>query len=931
MNLLSDFVKSTGLDIVCVTESHLLKHVTDSFVQIPNYTLIRNDVAGTVHKHGVCAYVRNSITLGAVCAAIPNILTFHLVSHNVYVVVVYRPPSNSDMENEAACQFLKDFCAEKEVVVMGDFNLPGLYWHRGNSTPVPGCSRTDYMFADLFDSSGLTQWVSQPTYPRSGNTLDLVLTTETDRIGSLNVSAPLPGCDHCPTTIDYVFQNLSSDRMHEHDLPQQKAWNRGRYSLMRQALETIDWDVELAYMNVDDSFNHFLTIISDLINAHVPVKQTKSGKPPWKTRAPTSLIHRRQAAWQAYKQQRQQLGRKSTQTLDSYKAFSAVNRELRGYAVKQQSDYERSLIDRSAENPKLLHSYIRNKKVGRPTVGPLLLQQDNLTDDAATMAELFASSFSSVFTSLSPSHPSPHRMFDGSLTQIEITHEHIRTVLRELQPESAMGPDDLHPYVLKACADELAYPLQIIFRRSLREGDLPTRWKTSLVIPIFKKGSRFDPLNYRPISLTSVVCKTMERLVCTQLRDYLETNSLLTTNQFGFRSGRSTMDQLLLVYNTVSKNNDLGGVTDVIFFDFSKAFDVVCHKILIDKLRSIGFSGKLIDWIASFLQGRVMNVKVKDRVSRPRPVTSGVPQGSVLGPLLFLVYIDSIASNLSSEYKIFADDLKLYACVKHVPGTTVSSSSLIQNDIDTLHATAASWCLKINPSKCAVLRFARPRASLPPPVYFLDGQQIPHVETYCDLGVVVDQQLKFHDHIRTVVQKASGLSHSFLKSTVCRSPQFMMFLYTSHIRPIIEYCSCLWHTGFVEDLRVLENIQRRWTKRIDGLKTLSYADRLETLNLYSVQGRLIRADLIQCWKVFNGQSCLSPDDMFNLRPQTRTRGHCFHIFPIHSHTDIRQRFFSVRCVRAWNALPADVVCSPSLGSFKRMLDVHARGSLFGYV
>ena len=649
---------------MCITESHLLQHVTDSFVQVPNYSLIRNDVKGDVYKHGVCAYVRNDIMLSNVLAPIPNVLTFCLVSYNVHVVVVYRPPSNTDVDNELVCSFLGNFCADKEVILMGDFNLPGLDWSCGHPITTPGCSRSVQMFVDMFDSLGLTQWVTQPTYPRSGNILDLVLTTEPDRIGRIDISAPLPRCDHCPTSCVYVFHEVTANITPESPKPHKRAWNRGHYSRMRKTLQSVDWDLEFAYLNAEDSFNHFASIVSELTELHVPKQQSNNAKPPWKTRPPTSLGNRRQAAWQTYKRERCSSGRNSAGALAAYKVFSAVNRELRSFGVRSQCDYESSLIDRSRDNPKLLHSYVRNKKICRPTVGPLLVRTDYLTDDATIMAELFASSFASVFTTVTPANPSPHQVFDGTLSQVVITQEGVRSALKDLDSSSAMGPDEMHPHVLKMCADELAYPLQIIFERSMSEGQLPACWKSSMIIPLFKKSSRFDPLNYRPISLTSVVCKTMERLVCNQLRSYLETNSLLTSNQFGFRTGRSTMDQLLLAYNTVSKNTDLGGVTDVILFDFSKAFDVVCHDVMIEKLKLIGLRGSLIDWMGSFLLGRQMQARVNDQVSGPRPVSSGVPQGSVLGPLLFLVYIDSIASQLQSEYKIFADDLKLYTCVR---------------------------------------------------------------------------------------------------------------------------------------------------------------------------------------------------------------------------------------------------------------------------
>ena len=495
-----------------------------------------------------------------------------------------------------------------------------------------------------------------------------------------------------------------------------------------------------------------------------------------------------------------------------------------------------------------------------------------------------------------------------------------------------MGPDGAHPLLLKSCARELAYPLSVVFNRSLREGIVPRAWKESMVVPIFKKGTKYDALNYRPVSLTSVCCKSMERIIAQHLTAFLEEHRLLDQNQFGFRAGRSTSDQLLLVYSEVSRKFDEGGVVDVVLFDYSKAFDVIRHDIMIEKLQRLGIHGNTLHWIESFLTGRLMTVSVKGTQSKPREVLSGVPQGSVLGPLLFLIYINHVASNLTSQYKIFADDLKIYACVHHrsspEDGPSVAS---MQSDIDTLYATSLSWGLQMNPQKCAVLRFSRPYSDLMPAVYHINGLAIPSVRSHMDLGVLVDTSLKFHDHIRTAVRKAGGLAQNFLKSFVCRKPDFMLFLLTTHIRPIIEYCSCLWNMGYRGDLHLLESVQRRWTKQIESLEYLEYGDRLRALNLYSVQGRLVRADLIQYWKIFHGNSHIMANDLFQLAPRVGTRGHCFKIFMPTAQTDIKKRFFNVRCISTWNSLPQHVVTAPTLTRFKKLLAESLGDVLFEYV
>ena len=932
MNFLSELLLDQDIKVACITESHLVPTISSSFIGIPHFSLVRNDVTGPVQKHGVCVYIHESVLIDSVDLSLANVLSFRLTAFNVYVVVVYRPPSNTSLMNDQVASYISNFCLDKEVVVLGDFNLPNINWAPESSqTHISSMETT---FLDTFDTLGLTQWVLEPTFPRSGNTLDIILTSDKDRIGNTLVIPPLPGCDHCPVLFEYLFESDDSTPVVDSDNTgdQRRDWHRGRYPLICQHLSDIDWSVEFAYLRTQDCVDRFTDIVSDLTEQLVPLKKNRESKPPWQTRPPTGLIRQRQQAWQRFKSARQQLGRHSAEAHASLAQFNSVNKQYRSFSIRAQADYESNLIVKSVENPKVLHSYIRNRKVGRPSVGPLRLCSGEISDSPALMSECFAESFSAVYNRNSPANPAPHQRHEGELQDCIITTDEVKAALADLDGNSAMGPDNMHPFLLKACSAELAQPLSIIFNRSLREGVVPEAWKKSTVVPIFKKGSRYDPLNYRPVSLTSVCCKTLERIIAQQLTSFLEDASLLNPNQFGFRSGRSTMDQLLLVYCEVSKRVDEGGIVDVILFDYSKAFDVVCHDILIEKLACLGIQGNLLQWISSFLLGRQMRVSVKGSLSHPRKVMSGVPQGSVLGPLLFLVYINHIASNLTCMYKIFADDLKIYACVRHRSSPGVSSSTAdVQSDINLLHSTSSSWGLTMNPKKCAVLRFSRHYSDLTPAEYFMNGLAIPSVKSHLDLGVWIDIDLKFHEHIRTTVRKAGGLAQNFLKSTVCRKPDFMLFLLTTHIRPIIEYCSCIWNTGYLGDLRLLESVQRKWTKQIETVKDLGYGDRLRALDLYSVQGRLMRADLIQCWKIFNGKSHISPTDLFQLAPQRGTRGHCYKIFLPTSCTDIRKRSFNVRSIPVWNALTQHTVTAPSLASFKKRLAESLGDRLFEYV
>ena len=197
-------------------------------------------------------------------------------------------------------------------------------------------------------------------------------------------------------------------------------------------------------------------------------------------------------------------------------------------------------------------------------------------------------------------------------------------------------------------------------------------------------------------------------------------------------------------------------------------------------------------------------------------------------------------------------------------------------------------------------------------------------------GVIVDSQLKFHEHVKSVANKCSGLSSNILNSTLCRAREFMIPIYISHIRPILEFGSCLWNLGYIEDTRLLEGVQRRWTKRIEGLEEFSYSQRLEILDLYSVKGRLLRADIIKCWKIFHGKCGVDPEELFVLAEGGTTRGHRYKVAHVHSTMECRRRSFSLRIVNLWNGLPDDVVALESVGSFKSAIHVYLGERLFAF-
>ena len=549
------------------------------------------------------------------------------------------------------------------------------------------------------------------------------------------------------------------------------------------------------------------------------------------------------------------------------------------------------------------------------------------SDDPRLMADSFSEAFASTFVTSVPPNPFPHQHCSAELSQITFTLQDVEYVLSHLDVGSAMGPDGLHPRLLNACASQLAYPFYRIFRMSLSEGALPSLWKLSHVVPIFKKGSRSDPLNYRPVSLLSVPSKCLERFISRELHKFLSENFILTEEQFGFRPGRSTDDQLLLTYNFISLHWDSGHIVDLILFDFSKAFDTVSHTVLLQKLQHIGLRGQILAWLQEFLVGRTQQVVVKGSLSSPKDVRSGVPQGSILGPVLFLIYINHIASHLLCQYKIFADDLKIFMCISSSETDTQS----FQTDINQLYSTAASWGLSMNLKKCAAIRFQRRFHPTSRPVYYLNNAPLPWKRSHTDLGVIIDDSLRFHEQARAAARKASGVVHTFLNATLCRDPEFMVQIFQTHIRPVLEYASVVWNTGYKEDIRRLEAVQRLWTRHTRGLEDKKYGERLRSLNLYSIKGRLLRADLIKCWKIFQGLCPIRPADLWDIATDSRTRGNRFKIKIRRCQLDTRARFFSDRVAAEWNLLPDWMVSSGSITEFKSALAEVLGDRLFDFL
>ena len=939
---------------IALTETWLNNsvHLTAE-LDIDGYRLFRSDRDRPKPKHGrlsggVCLYVKNDVaasfeTTIEFSNGVVELLCIFSKALNLCIVVVYRQPDQRYGYRSQAVHFksaldsltkyLKtvEGCSP-EMILCGDFNVPNVVWYDG-LPKLDKCSKEERLIAqainELCVNYGLSQFIDLPTH-RAGNMLDLVFASGNELCHNFRSTDVPDELSH-----HKLIEVSSSFCFGKKSCPNTAPPRKGlfKYNLFDETVDwnavidefnKFNWDKEFDGCDVDAMIDKFMDVCEEVCSYHIPLKPSAKGNARKKIPRDRRILMRR----------RRKLNSELKRVETSLCRRSKINKMLVGIEkdiLKSQSKsriyQETKAVQAIRKNSKFFFAYVNKMSKSKSKVGPLLNGNEKYSSDPQEMANILSKQFSSVFSKIKSPLISPTECFpdvneddDAYISNISFTKEDIIKFINELCSTSACGPDGVATLLLKKCSQSLCNPLYLIYRKSLDSGTVPKSFKISNITPIFKSGNKGLAVNYRPVALTSQLSKVFEKIIRNRLLSFFDSNAILNDSQHGFRSGRSCVSQLIAHFEKVIEFLSQGSNVDVVYLDFSKAFDKLDFNILLAKLKKYGVAGKLGRWIHAFLTGRQQFVTVDGFVSALCEVFSGVPQGSVLGPLLFLIMINDIDENIKNAFlSSFADDTRMGMSIK-----SHDDVKTLQNDLDVVYQWAEDNNMILNSSKFELLQYGDKNKINTPYSYLSSiGKDIVPQDTVKDLGVQMSANCSFSCHIETVISRVNKMVSWALRNFACRSKTFILTIWKTILLPHLDYCSQLWSPSTVGDIKRLELVQKCFIKKMNSLEELSYWEILKELGLYSLQRRRERYRIIYLWSILeNLVPNPKPGQIFGRFHQRHGRFCNVPVIENNVCKNIVLSSFAVHSGQLFNCLPKEIRDLSDCGkdTFKNCLD-----------
>ena len=934
---LKAFIATTGADIVIGSETELTKDRVDSDFLPPKYLAIRLDKGKD--RRGVFIAHREDLVITEV--NVPDksaefVLAKLEVSGNpdLYIASFYRHTNADKKSLNTLYDNISQIHGGKKlpnIIVAGDFNLPDVDWEYCSYNTAPQYGKeVNELAIDVMTELSLTQMVKEST--RGNNTLDLLFTSDPNIVDNVTV---IPGIsDHQAVTADIHIRAKRSKKkarkVYQYDKADKKKLRQDIVQLGK------DFAKQSKNLNADESWNLFTSRLNSIVAERVPQKIIRErGDLPWLSPGLRKRIKRKNRSFSKYKKAPR---KRKPRLWDKYsKEQRAVQQEIK----LAHEEYLESLFEDEEGNPvKSFYKAIKAKKKNDVGIAPLKNKYGKIESTPIGKATALSEQYSSVFKK-DNGKPLPRMNSNrySSMKKLIITQKGIKIQLDKLNPKKAIGPDQVPTYLIKEHSDIFSSVLQIIFQKSLDTGVVPTDWKRANVVAIYKKDSKNDPANYRPVSLTCISCKVMEHIVFSNVMDHMDRHAILKHFQHGFRKQHSCETQLINTLEELCKGLKDEQQIDALILDFSKAFDVVGHRRLLGKLDHYGVRGDTHQWIESWLTGRIQRVVVEGESSEDVPVRSGVPQGTVLGPLMFIIYINDIADGTDSSIRLFADDALLYRVV-----SSTRDCSKLQYDLHTMCRWGSDWQMDFNPKKCHVLSITKKRNPICYP-YTLNGVQLSHVENHPYLGVELDCKLSWKKHINNTTGKAQRTLNLLRRNLHGCSQKTKDIAYKTMVRPTLEYASASWDPYEQRQINQLEAVQNRaarFVKNEHRRQNVSVTGLKDSLDWRSLQERRFIARQTLFYKARHSLAAVdippyvgrpappNPDNR-----EKRTSHDLQYKITGHSRVDTYKYSYFPRTITAWNILNEYVVNAlnekkqPCAETFKRrLIQEFATGSMW---
>lgn len=898
---------------------------SDNDIDIPGYSLFRKDRVTSDHG-GILAYVKNEMCVTMIDQNIKTkdleVLWLHVKcsTNSLYIANVYHPPSSDNSIFDALAADIEFFQAKSvtsKILLVGDFNCHHSTWL--GSRDVHGAPKTNEAGSACIGfchTVGLTNLTTGNTFLRNTglavSCLDLVLTDSAHLVEKVTLEKPVGNSPH----VRIAFNFKMTPKTHKSYNKVSWQYHRANWVGLCENLKSCDWSLD---HDVNQTWEKVKNNILKGMNLFIPKKVFKRSinDQPWFTDKCAIACMNKQKAWQRYK---------NLQTEASKENYHKCMSEAQVIYAKARISYADNIKKKLSENSADPRAWWRivnhiSGKGGQSEI-PTLEFEGTSYDSASEKAKILNSVFAakSNIDDKGQVPPLCSNEANCSINNIKIRARIVKHKLLHLKCSKATGPDGISARVLRECADVLSKPLTSLFSLSLRKGIVPSEWKCANVVPIYKGDGKSDPNNYRPISLLSIISKVMESIVNDHIRKHLFSLNLISDHQYGFRPKHSTFDMLTRSTQIWENALDLGQEVKVVALDISRAFDSVWHNGLLSKLMAMGIGGRIYRWIRDFLKDRSIKVVVNGRESSAASINAGVPQGSILGPTLFLVFINDLTHVVSSDIGMFADDTTLSAVVPNIKSRDAINKA-INNDLNRVEDWAAKWLVKFNANKTQLLTISRKTNKDLNKISFL-GETLKEDDCIKLLGVHITNSLDWNYHVDKVAKRA-GQSLGILRKARKLLPLTALgTLYKTRVRAVMEYCGPIWQNASKTVLGKLDAIQLK-ACRLFGKSD----DVCSEMNIHSLEQRRHVSGLSQIHRMVSG---VAPNSVIQLLPPfqnpTRvsryvTQSHHFQLTVKRSRTEHHKNSFIPKMAKLWNSLPSHCIYSSSgnlscLQSFK---------------